>query len=90
MRTVTIKTPVLGDVEISVMKWSQRFQFNEAARDGQPWELMPLLLSMCVVSPSKTMDEWDEFGGEYMAEASNIFAECTKVNDVNGKEAEKK
>lgn len=90
MRTVTVKSPVLGDVEVSVLKWTDRFEFNDAAKEKKPWELMPILLSLCVVTPSKTEDEWNEYGGENMEDASFLFSECTKINDVNGRVAEKK
>lgn len=90
MRTVTVESSVLGDVEISVLKWTDRFEFNEAAKEKKPWELMPILLALCVVNPPKTEGEWNEFGGENMKDASFLFSECTKLNDVNGKVAEKK
>ena len=70
---------------ISRIKLSQRLRWHDdSKKDG--YNTIPSLLSMCVVDekgePVKTLEEWDEWGGESKANlslATKLFDQCMDV-----------
>lgn len=92
MRTTTVTCEPLGGVTLRTLKLSERQNLTEEG--GDDLGVFLLMLHKCVVDeqgePLKTVDEWDEFGGDYKPSAEQLFEDCMDHNDMRGEQATKK
>lgn len=93
MKTTRYTSPVLGEVTLATLKMSQRFDITGTSGDNDTL-LVAKMLAASVVGkdgkPLKTVDEWDDYGGENFADAMAMFSAVMQLNDIKGTAAEKK
>jgi len=72
----------LDGLFISSMKLSTRMEWQEACAENKHM-MMPALIYCCVVDKDgkrvKSLDEWDEWAGENLGSATDLFNKCLDV-----------
>lgn len=79
MRREPVKIQGLDGLFCSSIRLSQRLKWGKASSLDEDM-MIPELLAISVVKkdgqPAKTVDEWDEWGGEFNNDAHELFSQC--------------